>query len=154
MRGCWSKPVWTLLVSVRNAIGGTDLSQLHDAVKREFLTLNERKQNVRSVMAKMKAVLSAACGSFIMDNKSEIKNEGTIRLRSVRKSLRRPHANSRRVNPLRASVWPWHDGAYRLVGVVPTLLGAGTGIWLDQSPSRQPFLDADAAGHRSGDWLL
>jgi F-type H+-transporting ATPase subunit epsilon len=44
-----------VLVSVRNAIGGTDLSQLHDAVKREFLTLTEREQNVRSVMAKMES---------------------------------------------------------------------------------------------------
>ena len=44
-----------VLVSVRNAIGGTDLSQLHDAVKREFLTLNEREQNVRSVMARMES---------------------------------------------------------------------------------------------------
>jgi F-type H+-transporting ATPase subunit epsilon len=44
-----------VLVSVRNAIGGTDLGQLHDAVKREFLTLNEREQNVRSVMAKMES---------------------------------------------------------------------------------------------------
>ena len=44
-----------VLVSVRNAIGGTDLSQLHDAVKWEFLTLTEREQNVRSVMAKMES---------------------------------------------------------------------------------------------------
>ena len=44
-----------VLVSVRHAIGGTDLSQLHEAVKREFLTLDEREQNVRSVMAKMES---------------------------------------------------------------------------------------------------
>jgi F-type H+-transporting ATPase subunit epsilon len=44
-----------VLVSVRNAIGGTDLGQLHEAVKREFLTLNDREQNVRSVMAKMES---------------------------------------------------------------------------------------------------
>ena len=44
-----------VLVSVRNAIGGTDLGQLHEAVKREFLTLNDREQNIRSVMAKMES---------------------------------------------------------------------------------------------------
>jgi F-type H+-transporting ATPase subunit epsilon len=44
-----------VLVSVRNAIGGTDLGQLHAAVEREFLHLDEREQNVRSVMAKMES---------------------------------------------------------------------------------------------------
>jgi F-type H+-transporting ATPase subunit epsilon len=42
-------------ISVRNAIRGTDLSQLHAAVKREFLVLNEQERNVRSVMAKMES---------------------------------------------------------------------------------------------------
>lgn len=44
-----------VFVSVRNAIRGTDLSQLHAAVEREFLSLNERERNVRSVMAKMES---------------------------------------------------------------------------------------------------
>ncbi|HQZ67551.1 MAG TPA: F0F1 ATP synthase subunit epsilon [Planctomycetaceae bacterium] len=44
-----------VFVSVRNAIRGTDLSQLHAAVEREFLNLNERERNVRSVMAKMES---------------------------------------------------------------------------------------------------
>ncbi len=44
-----------VLVSVRNAIGGTDLGQLRDSVEREFLNLNEREQSVRSVMAKMES---------------------------------------------------------------------------------------------------
>src|ERR1039458_7749417 len=35
-----------VLVSVRRAIGGTDLSQLHDAVKKEFLTLDEHEKSV------------------------------------------------------------------------------------------------------------
>ena len=42
-----------VLVSVRNAIGGTDLGLLRQAVEQEFLNLNEGEQNVRSVMAKM-----------------------------------------------------------------------------------------------------
>ena len=44
-----------VLVSVRNAIGGTDLGQLRAAVEREFLNLDEREQDVRSVMARMES---------------------------------------------------------------------------------------------------
>ena len=44
-----------VLVSVRNAIGGTDLGKLREAVEREFMNLNEREQSVRSVMAKMES---------------------------------------------------------------------------------------------------
>jgi len=44
-----------VLVSVRNAIGGTDLSELRDSVEREFLNLDEREQNVRSALAKMES---------------------------------------------------------------------------------------------------
>lgn len=46
-----------VLISVRNAIGGTDLAQLRAAVEREFLTLNEREQNFRSIMDKMESNL-------------------------------------------------------------------------------------------------
>ncbi|MFC1989803.1 F0F1 ATP synthase subunit epsilon [Chloroflexota bacterium] len=44
-----------VLVSVRNAIAGTDLGQLRESVEREFLNLDEREQSVRSVMAKMES---------------------------------------------------------------------------------------------------
>jgi F-type H+-transporting ATPase subunit epsilon len=44
-----------VLVSVRRAIGGTDLAQLRHAVQQEFLTLDEQEQNVRSVMAKLES---------------------------------------------------------------------------------------------------
>ena len=44
-----------VLVSVRNAIGGTDLGQLRDSVEREFLNLNAREQSVCSVMVKMES---------------------------------------------------------------------------------------------------
>ena len=53
--GVLVKTGFDVRVSVRNAIGWTDLGQLHDAVEREFLNLNEREQNVRSVMAKMES---------------------------------------------------------------------------------------------------
>ncbi len=42
-----------VLVSVRHAIGGTDLSQLHEAVKREFLMLDEAEQRLRTAMSKI-----------------------------------------------------------------------------------------------------
>jgi len=44
-----------VLVSVRHAIGGTDLGQLRAAVEREFLNLQEREQSVRSVLAKLES---------------------------------------------------------------------------------------------------
>jgi len=44
-----------VLVSVRNAMGGTDLQNLREAVAREFLKLDDQEQNVRSVMAKMES---------------------------------------------------------------------------------------------------
>lgn len=44
-----------VLVSVRNAIAGTDLSRLRSAVDREFLNLDERERSVRSVLAKMES---------------------------------------------------------------------------------------------------
>ncbi len=44
-----------VLVSVRNAIAGTELSQLREAVEREFLDLDEQEQNARSVLAKMES---------------------------------------------------------------------------------------------------
>ena len=44
-----------VLVSVRNAIGGTDLGQLRAAVEREFLNLSDREQSVRAVMAKLES---------------------------------------------------------------------------------------------------
>jgi F-type H+-transporting ATPase subunit epsilon len=42
-----------VFVSVRNAIGGADLGQLHEAVKREFLRVDERERGVRVAVAKL-----------------------------------------------------------------------------------------------------
>jgi F-type H+-transporting ATPase subunit epsilon len=53
-----------VLVSVRNAIAGADLGQLHAAVEREFLHLNEREQSVRSVMAKMESDFISRLAEF------------------------------------------------------------------------------------------
>lgn len=46
-----------VLVSVRNAIGGSDLGGLRETVEREFLNLDEQEQSVRSVLAKMESGL-------------------------------------------------------------------------------------------------
>ena len=53
-----------VLISVRNAIGGTDLGQLHAAVEREFLHLNEREQSGRAVMAKMESDFISRLAEF------------------------------------------------------------------------------------------
>jgi len=42
-----------VLVSVRNAIGDMDLGELHKAIEREFLNLDEQEKSVRSVLAKL-----------------------------------------------------------------------------------------------------
>ena len=56
-RGVLVKYGAEVLVSVRHAIGGTDLSQLQAAVKREFLTLDEEEKKVRTAVAKMESGL-------------------------------------------------------------------------------------------------
>ena len=53
-----------VLVSVRNAIAGTDLGQLREAVEREFLHLNERERSVRSVLVKMEGDLMRRMATF------------------------------------------------------------------------------------------
>lgn len=57
-RGVLVKYGAEVLVSVRRAIAGSDLSQLQEAVKREFLTLNDQERDVRAALAQME-------GSFI-----------------------------------------------------------------------------------------
>ncbi|QDS94430.1 F0F1 ATP synthase subunit epsilon [Roseimaritima multifibrata] len=51
--GAMVKTGMNVLVSVRNAIIGVGLSELREAVKRDFLTLNEQEQDVRAVLARM-----------------------------------------------------------------------------------------------------
>ena len=46
-----------VIVSVRDAIFGTDLSKLREAVNKEFLTLDENERRIRSVMAKLESGL-------------------------------------------------------------------------------------------------
>jgi F-type H+-transporting ATPase subunit epsilon len=42
-----------VLVSVRHAVGGTDLGQLHEAVKRDFLKVDDEERDVRAALARM-----------------------------------------------------------------------------------------------------
>src|SRR5208282_1685526 len=51
--GVLVKTATDVLVSVRRAIGGTDLGQLHAAVEKEFLNLDETERNERSVSARL-----------------------------------------------------------------------------------------------------
>jgi F-type H+-transporting ATPase subunit epsilon len=44
-----------VLVSVRNAIGGTDLGKLREKVEQEFMNLDEQEKSVRSVLAKLES---------------------------------------------------------------------------------------------------
>ncbi len=53
-----------VLVSVRRALGGADLGQLRDAVKKEFLNLDQAERNVRSVTAKLETGFLHRFASF------------------------------------------------------------------------------------------
>ena len=53
-----------ILVSVRHAIGGADLGRLHDAVQREFLTLDAQEKDRRSVIAKLESGLIRHMAEF------------------------------------------------------------------------------------------
>lgn len=46
-----------VLVSVRRAIGGTDLGQLQDAVQKQFIALSDDERDQRKVIAKMETGL-------------------------------------------------------------------------------------------------
>jgi F-type H+-transporting ATPase subunit epsilon len=53
-----------VLVSVRNAIGGTNLGKLHEIVEREFLDLDNQDQGVRSVMVKLESTIIKQIAAF------------------------------------------------------------------------------------------
>jgi F-type H+-transporting ATPase subunit epsilon len=53
-----------VLVSVRDAIFGTDLSQLREKVEKEFLTLDENERKIHSIMAKLESGLVRRLAEF------------------------------------------------------------------------------------------
>lgn len=44
-----------VVLSVRNAIGGKNLGELHKSVDKEFRSLDEKEKNLRIIMAKMES---------------------------------------------------------------------------------------------------
>ncbi len=63
-QGILVKTGFDVLVSVRNAIGGTDLRQLQETVEKEFMMMNEQEQNVRSVMSRMESAFLRQIAGF------------------------------------------------------------------------------------------
>ena len=51
-------------VSVRNAIGGTDLGTLREAVEREFLDLDEQEKSTRLALTKLEGGLARRLATF------------------------------------------------------------------------------------------
>ena len=56
-----------VLVSVRRALAGTDLGRLRQAVEKEFLTLDKREKDVRSVMTRLETVFLRRMATFHHD---------------------------------------------------------------------------------------
>jgi F-type H+-transporting ATPase subunit epsilon len=54
-KGILVKAGENVTVSVRNAIGGTDLGKLHEAVEKQFNELDDNEKKISSVMAKMES---------------------------------------------------------------------------------------------------
>ena len=54
-------------VSVRRAVGGSNLGQIKDAVERDFLKLDEQERNVRTAVAKMESGLMGRLAEFEND---------------------------------------------------------------------------------------
>jgi F-type H+-transporting ATPase subunit epsilon len=63
-RGVLVKVGSDILVSVRNAIGGANLGDLHAAVTRSFLTLDAQEEDRRAVMAKLESGLIRRLAAF------------------------------------------------------------------------------------------
>ena len=53
-----------VFVSVRRAMGGTDLAQLREGVEKDFRALDEHEQSVRTVMAKLESGVLRRLVSF------------------------------------------------------------------------------------------
>jgi F-type H+-transporting ATPase subunit epsilon len=51
-------------VSVRHAVEGTNLADLHDAVKRQFLTLDKEQRQVKDAVAKLEGGLLRRFAEF------------------------------------------------------------------------------------------
>ncbi len=141
-----------VLVSVRQAIAGSDLSKLHDAVKQEFLKLNEREQTVRTAIHKMETGLDwPTSRSFNMDD--ELTNQPTkeatgLRPRSARPSHTQAAATKRRNT--RCVVWSRDVRTDWLVRCRAYSDWRDAWLVAGPAPSWNAFLDADVVGHWFG----
>jgi F-type H+-transporting ATPase subunit epsilon len=63
-QGVLAKAGAEVLVSVRRAVRGDDLGQLQDAVKRQFLTLNDQERQVREALLKMQSTFAGSLAEF------------------------------------------------------------------------------------------
>jgi len=63
-RGVLVKVGVKVSVSVRRAVSGDDLAQLHDAVKRQFLTLDDQEKKVREALLKMESTFAGKLAEF------------------------------------------------------------------------------------------
>jgi len=54
-------------ISVRRAIGGSDLGQIKDTVNRDFLKMDEQESKVRTAVAKMESGLMGRLAEFEND---------------------------------------------------------------------------------------
>jgi F-type H+-transporting ATPase subunit epsilon len=66
-RGVLVKTGPEVRVSVRNAIAGANLRELHDAVETKFLMVDERERSVRSAVANMESNLIRRMAAFSDD---------------------------------------------------------------------------------------
>ncbi len=62
--GVLAKVGTRVLVSVRRAVRGADLGQLHDAVKRQFLTRNDQERQVREALHKLESTFAGKLAEF------------------------------------------------------------------------------------------
>lgn len=53
-----------VMVSVRQAIEGKSLSELHETVKREYLSLDHQERDVRTAIARMESTLLGRLAEF------------------------------------------------------------------------------------------
>ena len=129
-----------VLVSVRNAVGGVDLGKLSELVKHEFQQQDEAESNVRSVTLKLESGFIYSFDKFRNTVKMEpVKNRNNEDFFSG-KIAEREKQKLRALRAKNGTVW-FGLGMMGMVGwsvAVPSLLGAGLGIWLDKKyPSRQ-----------------
>jgi alternate F1F0 ATPase F1 subunit epsilon/predicted F0F1-ATPase subunit len=123
-----------VLVSVRRAMGGTDLGRLRDAVERNFSLGRTRAEHANRSWRNWKPDFSAASHPFNMSdacpNKLENGSCSEFAAQVGAKGARKLKAR-RNGHP---GVW-FGLGMMGLIGwsvAVPTLLGAALGIWLDK----------------------